>query len=125
MKKLDVPYIKNIVTEVAEIQAPRDIDPDNTDLNGKEVSQYLTNGDNEVIFNLKSIINETRITELGNIHQQDKNILSSAGVVITEARNPEQPYTVYITAAIPTTESKSMPDNYGTHKSTVKRDIGS
>lgn len=123
MKKEDVPYIKSFVNEVAEIQAPTDIDPDNRDLNGDEVSQYLSNSDNDAIDNLKNIIKDTRITHQGYIHQQDKNILSSAGVELTEARNPEQPDTVFITATIPTTEDKSMPDNYGTHKITVERDI--
>lgn len=123
MKKEDAQYIKNIVKKVAEIQAPTLIDPYNTDLNGEEVSQYLNDEDNDTIENLTSIINEARITRQGSIHEQDKRILANAGIKLSESKSPEQQDSVFITATILTTEDKSMPDNYGTHKVTVRRQI--
>lgn len=75
-----------------------------------------------MVIDVERFIDENiRITERGCIDQQDKNILSSSGVKLIEARNPEQPDTVFTTAIIQTTEDKSMPDNYGTHKITVVR----
>jgi hypothetical protein len=123
MRKEDEEYIKRVVTEVAEIQAPTDIDPYNTDLNGSEVSQSLPESANNTIRELEDIIQGVHITKQGRIHQKDKSVLSSAGLEVSESYDPEQPDKVMIKVIIPTTEEKSMPDNYGTHKITVVRDI--
>ncbi|MDO6447164.1 hypothetical protein Q4493_15440 [Colwellia sp. 1_MG-2023] len=125
MKTKDVPYIKDIVTEVADIQAPQNIDPYNLDLNGPEISPLLTPSDNNAIENLKDIINNTRMTGTGDIHQQDKNTCRSAGLDLKVTLNPDKSDFVSVTANIQTTEDKSMPDNYGTHTITVERYIES
>ena len=117
-------YIQEVVNEVAEIQAPTDIDPDNTDLNGSEVRRSLSDGANRAVDDLEEIIEGVRITREGRIHQKDKRILTSAGLDVLEKHDPEQPDMVMIEVGVQTTEEKSMPDNYGVHKVTVVRSIG-
>jgi hypothetical protein len=123
MDKHDKENIKAVIKKVAEIQAPTDIDPNNLDLNGSEVSEELSEKDIHTIEKLENIIENIRITKLGRIHKQDKKVLNSAGLEVIETYNPEQPDRVMIKAKIPTTEEKSMPDNYDTHTITVVRNI--
>mgnify|MGYP000001580084 FL=1 len=123
MDKHDKENIKAVIKKVAKIQAPTDIDPNNLDLNGSEISEELSEKDIHTIEELENIIENTRITKSGRIHKQDKKVLNSTGLEVIETYNPEEPDIVMIKVKIPTTEEKSMPDNNNTHTITVVRDI--
>ena len=125
MRKEDDPYLTDIASKFAQIQAPQDIDPNNTDLNAHEVRRELTNTANEIVGEVEDILMAIRLNEDASIHLQDRNTLLHAGIKTTEARDPEQPDKVFLTASIQTTDEKSMPDNYGTHKITIERDVDS
>lgn len=125
MKKEDVQIVENIVKEVAEIQAPTDIDPINLNLNGEEVFPCLDKDAKEAVRCAEGLLEDVPITKDGYIHQRHKNKLSRAGFEAKESFDPDRPGSIYITATIPTTEDKAMSDNYGVHTITVERDISS
>ena len=84
MDKHDKENIKAVIKKVAEIQAPTDIDPNNLDLNGSEISEELSEKDIQTIEKLENIIENTRITKSGRIHKQDKKVLNSTGLEVRE-----------------------------------------
>lgn len=125
MKKEDEQIVENIVKEVAEIQAPTDIDPSNLNLNGEEVFPCLDKAAKEAVMFAVGLLEDAPITKDRYIHQMYKNKLSRAGFETKESFDPERPGSIYITATIPTSEDKALPDNYCVHTITVKRDISS
>ena len=56
MDKHDKENIKAVIKKVAEIQAPTDIDPNNLDLNGSEISEELSEKDIQTIEKLENFI---------------------------------------------------------------------
>lgn len=125
MKKEDQQVVENIVNEVAEIQAPTDIDPNNLNLNGEEVFPCLDKDAKEAVRCAEGLLEDAPITKDRYIHQGYKNKLSRAGFETKESFDPVRPDSIFITATIQTTEDKALPDNYGVHTITVERDISS
>lgn len=115
---------KTLAEEVANIQAPTDIDSYNTDLNGSEISAALSQEDNEKIKELEEVLNEVHISKQGQIHRNDQKQLDSTGLGdVSVKHDPDYPSQVTIEVNIPTTEEKSMPNNYGVHTISVTREI--
>ena len=82
-----------------------------TNLNGEEVFLCLDKGAKEAVRCAEEFLEDVPITKDGYIHQRHKNKLSRAGFEAKESFDPERSGSIYITATIPTTEDKAMPDN--------------